>query len=110
MSSEVHLVYVTVSSEDEGLRLAHAAVEEGLAACANLLPEMTSVYRWEGRINRASEHVLLLKTTTANLDLLITRVVQLHSYECPCVVSWPLENGHPDFLKWVNTQAQSQAT
>ncbi len=108
LNAEVHLVYVTVASREEGLRIARAVVGEALAACANLLPGMISVYKWKGEVHEDPEQLLLLKTSAEKLQQLRVRVVQLHSYECPCVVSWPLEQGHPEFLQWVKTQTASE--
>ena len=107
MSPKIYLVYVTVASQDEGLRIARAVVDEALAACANLLPGITSVYKWKGKVHEDHEQLLLMKTSAGTLQQLCTRVVQLHSYECPCVVSWPLEQGHSEFLQWVRTQTSS---
>lgn len=104
MSDDVFLFYVTVSSYDEGLHIAQTVVDEDLAACANLLPSATSLYKWEGSVRKETEHVLLLKTSSANKELLTARVVDLHSYETPCVVGWPLACGDAKFLEWVKTQ------
>lgn len=95
------LVYVTTASSDEANHIAEAVVGERLAACANILPGMTSVYRWEGEVKRDNEVVLLLKTCAAHVERLTERVVALHAYECPCVVALPIVGGWPAYLHWI---------
>lgn len=97
-------VYVTVGSRDEALRIARTVVGERLAACANLLSDITSVYRWEGKVEEAGEVALLLKTRAALYPQLEARLRTLHSYAVPCIVAWPIENGAEDFLGWIATE------
>lgn len=98
------LVYVTAGSEDEALAIARAVVGEGLAACANILGALRSVFVWEGEVRDDREVALLLKTSSARRDRLVERVVALHSYDCPCVVSLPITGGNPPFLSWIHEQ------
>ena len=98
----VYFVYVTAADVVEAARIARAVVEERLAACANLLPGMRSIYRWQGEIAEDEEAVLILKTREALLEPLIARVTALHSYDCPCVVTLPVQAGNPDFLNWIS--------
>jgi len=95
------LVYVTAPSLAEAEALARLAVEQRLAACANILPGMRSLYWWQGKLEQADEVVLLLKTTEALADELTRAIAQAHSYDCPCVVVLPIECGHPAFLDWI---------
>ena len=97
----VMIVYVTAGDTNEARRIAGAVIEERLAACANILPAMSSIYWWEGSVHEASEAVLILKTTTARLEALVTRVKALHNYDCPCIEAWPVVAGYPPFLDWV---------
>jgi periplasmic divalent cation tolerance protein len=101
-----HVVYVTVGNRAEALAIAREVVTEGLAACANLLDGVTSIYEWKDEVHEDVECILILKTVSARLSDLTERVVQLHSYECPCVVSWPTAGGHEPFLNWVREQTQ----
>ena len=98
------IVYVTVADEAEALRLGKKAVEERLCACANILPPITSIYEWKGEICESSERILLMKTRQTQVTKLIELIKQLHSYECPCIVSWPLGESHEPFLAWVAQQ------
>ncbi len=98
------LIYVTTETTEDAERIGSAVVEARLAACANILPEMTSIYCWQGDIKRASESVLILKTSEDRTDAVIARIKALHTYECPCVVAIPITGGNPDFLNWIETE------
>lgn len=93
--------YMTAGSREEGLRIGRALVEERLAACANLIDGMTSIYRWQGAIQEDAEVVLIAKTRTELVPRLIERVRALHSYDVPCVVTLPIADGNPAFLEWI---------
>lgn len=98
------LVYVTARSHDEALDIARTVVFEQLAACANILGAMTSVYRWQGAIHEDAEVALLLKTRRGLVEALSERIIQLHPYDCPCVVAIDISGGNPAFLEWITTQ------
>lgn len=98
------LVYVTAPTLAEAESLARLAVEGRLAACANILPGMRSLYWWQGRLESADETVLLLKTTAELAPALIRALTQAHSYDCPCVVALPIATGNPDFLRWIEAE------
>ena len=95
------MIYVTTSSPQEALRIGRAVVADRLAACANVLPGITSVYRWQGEVQEDGETALILKTRSDLVERLTTRVKELHSYDCPCVVALPIAGGNPDFLQWI---------
>ena len=96
------LVYVTVPDRACAMSLAHAAVDAGLAACANILPNMTSIYRWKGAVEEAEEMILLLKTRADMFEKLEEKMRALHPYECPCLVALPFVNGSAPYLDWIN--------
>jgi periplasmic divalent cation tolerance protein len=96
-------IYITAPSVDEASRIGQALVEEQLAACVNVLDNMKSIYRWQGKIEQASEAVLIAKTRQELVERLIARVKALHSYECPCVVALPVSAGNPDYLAWIGS-------
>ena len=98
------MVYVTTKDEAEAKRIARAAVDERLAACANVLGRIDSVYRWQGRVCEENEVVVILKTSERCKTELIHRIKELHSYECPCVVCLPIIDGHRDFLSWIDAE------
>ncbi len=98
----VQLIYVTTSSRSEAEQIAEAVVIEQLAACANILDNVTSIFHWEDKLCRENEVVLILKTSGERAEELTARIKQLHSYDCPCIVALPIEGGNPDFLNWVS--------
>lgn len=98
------LVYVTAPSLAEAEALGRLAVTERLAACANILPGMRSLYWWRGALESAEETVLLLKTTGELVAPLTEALVRAHSYDCPCVAALPIDGGNPDFLRWIETE------
>jgi len=98
------LVYVTAPSLAEAEKLARLAVEGRLAACANILPAMRSLYWWRGKLEGADEAVLLLKTTEALVPALTKALTEAHSHDCPCVVALPIASGNPDFLRWIEAE------
>lgn len=100
-------IYVTTANLDEARRIGQELIEARLAACVNILPGMTSIYRWEERVHESSEVVLIAKTTTLLVPALTERIKALHSYACPCIVSLPIEGGNPDFLSWIETETQT---
>ncbi len=97
----VYMVYVTASNESEALKLAEEIVKERLAACANVYPRIKSVYWWEGKLQTDEEVSIIFKTSPDKLEKLVKKIKEIHSYECPCVLAWPVEKGHNDFLEWV---------
>ncbi len=98
------LVYITVGTAEEARRIGAALVAERLAACANVIDGMCSIYRWEGKVQNDEEAVLIAKTREDLLDALTERVKALHSYEIPCVVGIPIVGGNADFLDWIGAE------
>ena len=103
---EAIFVYVTVPTEAEAHAIATAVVADRLAACANIIPGMKSVYRWEGRVEAANETILILKTRASLFKEVETRVKQLHSATTPCIVALPVTSGSDAFLQWVLTETR----
>jgi periplasmic divalent cation tolerance protein len=99
--SEYLSVYVTAPSFDVAQTIGRTLVEERLAACVNIIPEMHSIYRWAGSIETAAEVVLIAKSRTVLFEEIEKRVRELHPYDCPCLVAWPIEAGHQPYLDWI---------
>ena len=100
-SSAAVLVYITCRDPAQAEAIARPLVGERLAACANLIPGMRSLYRWQGALESAEETVLILKTTAVRVPALSARVKQLHTYTVPCVVAVPVVDGSPEYLAWI---------
>ena len=99
--SEVRVVLVTAPDEEVAGMLARALVAERLAACANLVPRVRSIYRWEGEVQDDAEVLLILKTTAARLPALAARVQALHPYDLPEVMALTANGGSEAYLDWV---------
>jgi len=95
------MIYVTASSRAEAKTIARALVDERLVACANILGEATSVYRWQGKVEEAQEIVLIAKTKRALADKAVARITALHSYDVPCAVVYDMSAGSPAYLSWL---------
>lgn len=99
--SEAILVYVTTANEEEARRIGRTLVERKLAACANIVPAIQSIYEWEGKVVEDDETLLLLKSTATALEELTACVKELHSYSVPCVTAFPIAGGNKDYIQWV---------
>jgi len=98
------LCLCTCPDRDTAARIARTLVEERLAACVNLLPGITSVYRWQDRVETDEEALLLAKTTPERLQALTTRIVELHPYDVPEVVAVEIGGGLPAYLEWIASE------
>jgi periplasmic divalent cation tolerance protein len=100
------LVLTTAGSESEALKIARALVERRLAACVNIVPRIQSVYRWEGKVEQADEHLLLIKTVKAREEQVRAAIRELHSYELPECIAIPIEGGSAEYLKWLTDSVE----
>lgn len=100
-TGEFALVLTTIPGDSDGTALARALVEERLAACVNVLPPMTSIYRWKDAIETASERQLLIKTVAAKVPAVQQRVNELHSYEVPEFLVLSVAGGSDAYLEWL---------
>jgi len=103
----VNFVYMTAGSKAEAQKIGKALIESRLAACVNILDNMESIYRWEGKIQQDNEVVLIAKTTDNLISQLIEKVIALHSFDCPGIISLPILDGYPPFLKWIQAEVKS---
>jgi periplasmic divalent cation tolerance protein len=100
-ATDVRLVLTTAGSGDEAEHIAHSLVDERLAACVNIIPGLTSIYRWKGEVEAAAEILLLIKTTTHNLAPLEEAIRRLHSYEVPEFLVLHPESVSQPYLNWL---------
>jgi periplasmic divalent cation tolerance protein len=104
--SDISLVMVTVGSGEEASTIARTLVEEKLVACVNIVPRIRSIYRWKGEVCDEEEQLLIMKTRSNLFPGLQNRIREIHSYEVPEIISFPVAEGLPDYVSWVleNTQ------
>jgi periplasmic divalent cation tolerance protein len=103
------VVLMTAGSREEAVRLADILVVARLAACVQILPEIESVYHWQGKVERAPEILLLAKTTLANFAALETAVRSLHSYETPEIIALPIRAVSAPYLEWLTANVLPQS-
>lgn len=104
MTEEYVVVFVTVGKREEAERVAEALVDERLAACCTLLPAVRSIYRWEGKVCRDEETLLIIKSRRALFEPLRARVKELHSYAVPEIIALPIVAGHAPYLDWIRAE------
>jgi periplasmic divalent cation tolerance protein len=104
---DILLVLTNLPDRESALRLASALIERRVAACVNVLAECSSVYRWQGKIETATEVPVLIKSTAAAYPALEQSIRALHPYELPEIIAVPLSGGLPAYLQWVAAEVQS---
>lgn len=107
-AADARIVITTAGSREEAERIAQFLVEEQIAACVNLLPGVTSVYRWQGAVERADEILLLIKTRAAHLEAVDAALHRLHSYEVPEFLVLQAEAGSKAWLEWLAASTASR--
>lgn len=100
---EAIVVLITAANSDEAGQLAEMLVAQRLAACVQILPETQSVYRWQGKVERAAEILVIVKTTKSKFEELERAVRAVHSYETPEIVALPVAIGSLPYLSWLNS-------
>jgi periplasmic divalent cation tolerance protein len=98
------LLLSTCETSEEAQRIAITLVEERLAACVNIVPDILSIYRWHGVVERAGEQLLLIKTTEEQRAALEDRLMQLHSYDLPEILKISITGGNEKYLAWLKAQ------
>ncbi|MGH7166549.1 MAG: divalent-cation tolerance protein CutA [Nitrospiraceae bacterium] len=101
-SAQEIVVLVTASSEEEAARIGRALVEGSLAACANVLPRVRSIFRWEGKVSEEQESLMIVKSRSDLFDDLAKTVKRLHSYQVPEIIAVPIAHGSPEYLAWIH--------
>ena len=103
MPAAPQIVLCTVPDRDTADRIAANLVTDRIAACVNIVPGVTSIYRWKGSIETDTELLLIIKTHSAVFDTLTDRIKALHPYELPEVIAVPIKDGLPEYLDWIST-------
>ncbi|HJS99360.1 MAG TPA: divalent-cation tolerance protein CutA [Terriglobales bacterium] len=99
--SNKKIVLTTAGSREEAEKIAYALVERRLAACVNIVGPIYSVYRWQGKVESADEHLLVIKTMAAHFDAVAKAIQELHSYELPECIELSIEGGSAEYLEWI---------
>ena len=104
MEANIHniLVLSTASSMEEAESIADSLVEEGLAACVQLIPNLRSVYRWQGKIQKEEEILVLVKSQKKLFQSIKKKIQELHSYDVPEIVALPITDGSKEYLDWIS--------
>jgi periplasmic divalent cation tolerance protein len=100
-SEQIYLAYCTCPSEESALSIAETLVREDLAACVNILPGVSSVYRWKGQVETATEVLMMIKSSESRVAAIIDRITELHPYEVPEVICNAITAGQKSYLDWV---------
>jgi periplasmic divalent cation tolerance protein len=104
--SQVVLILTTWPDKSAAEQAAKNWVNKKLAACVNILPQMRSIYHWDGKTHSSTEHQLLIKTTHNNSEALKQAILEEHPYECPEILILPINGGHQDYLNWITGYVQ----
>ena len=104
--TDAKIVLTTTGSQEEARKIARALVDRRLAACVNIIPQVESVYRWQGKVEDAHEWLLLIKTTTAAFERVRDAIRELHSYDLPECISFSVENGSSAYLDWISESVE----
>ena len=103
------IVYVTASNPAEAGEIAKALLKERLAACANVVESVKSMYWWKGNLEHDDESLIIMKTTERKFDELASRVKELHSYENPEIIALPILKGSRDYLAWIDAEVDPKS-
>ena len=103
------VVLVNTASEEEAVGIARTIVDERLAACANIVRGVRSIYRWQGKVEDETETTMIIKTVPERLSALTKRIVELHSYDVPEVIALAVVGGHAPYLDWVSENSNGSA-
>ena len=101
--AKVFVVFSTIDNKESAERIAHDIVNQQLAACVNIISNITSIYKWKGNVEHAAEHLMVIKTSENRLPNLMEQIKELHPYEVPEIIAFPIEHGYPPYLDWVTS-------
>ena len=100
------VIFITTGTDEEARRVAEALLEQRKAACVTIVPTVTSLFWWEGRIDSDQESLLIVKSKASLLDEIVSLVKEVHSYDVPEVIALPIIGGNSDYLSWIGEQTQ----
>lgn len=103
---QITIGYITTASEKDSKRIAQALLAKRYIACANIVPKISSIFWWKGKIEKQKESLLIIKTREKWVEDIIAEVKRLHGYEVPCIEFWKAEKANAEFEKWVEAETQ----
>jgi periplasmic divalent cation tolerance protein len=106
--TDKRIVLTAAGSEEEARRIARHLVEKRLAACVNIIPQVTSIYRWKNKVEEAREWILIVKTTAGAFALVRNAIAEVHSYELPECICLAIEDGSADYLQWIGEDVHAE--
>jgi periplasmic divalent cation tolerance protein len=104
--SDYLLVLTTLPTDELARQVATQLVERKLAACVNILPQMTSIYPWQGKLEQGTEHLMMIKTHRDRYTSLVEHIRKQHPYELPEIIAVPIEKGLPEYLQWIRDETR----
>ncbi|WP_455378093.1 divalent-cation tolerance protein CutA [Petrachloros mirabilis] len=107
-SGRVLIVLTTASSQNEATRIARAVANERLAACINIIPGITSIFRWDSRVQKSREVLLIFKTTRQRYPALERMIQSMHSYDVPEIIALSVESGFIKYIKWIGQETKAR--
>lgn len=109
MNSEYIIILVTAANREEAIKIADALLAQRKAACVNIIPKVSSMFWWGGKVDRAEENLLIIKSRTELFDEVVSSVKAIHSYEVPEIIALPVIKGSPDYLSWVTKETETKS-
>lgn len=103
-STEYAVVLITAATKTEAEQIGDSLLQARKVACVNIIQGISSAYWWQGKLERADEHVLVVKTKSSQVDAIVSLVKQNHSYSVPEIIALPIIGGNPDYLKWIDDE------
>jgi|TARA_B100002003_G_C13857258_1_gene419891 periplasmic divalent cation tolerance protein len=100
------VVFITTADEQEAKTIANLLLEQKKVACANIVPMVSSIFRWRGKLESENEGLLILKTKISLLNDVVSMVKSAHSYDAPEIIALPIIGGNPDYLNWINEETE----
>lgn len=103
------VLIITTPTNEEAQRISRALLEQRKVACVNIVPRVSSLFWWQGKIDSARESLLIVKTTASQLNELVTLVKEIHSYDVPEIVAMPIVGGNQDYLEWIGKEVKQRS-
>ncbi len=109
MNSEYIIILVTAANREEAIKIADALLAQRKAACVNIIPKVSSMFWWGGKVERTEENLLIIKSRTELFDEVVSSVKAIHSYEVPEIIALPVIKGSTDYLSWVTKETETKS-